>query len=140
MDDEDRFPLLAVYGVLVLLGGVLGIWGAFLVPLRLPGGVEGLAAVVAVGGNLAAGVLAARGTRTVQAAAMPGLGWLVAVLLVLTVVRPADEVILPGRIPSDPGVGVVGTLFLFGGALGAVVAVLLAGRFTREVVPPTSQG
>ncbi|MDQ1696849.1 MAG: hypothetical protein QOJ03_2202 [Frankiaceae bacterium] len=140
MDDADRFPLAVVYAALILLGGVLGIWGAFLVPLRLPGGIEGLADVIAVGGNLVVGVLAARSTRTVQAAAMPGLGWLVAVLLVLTVVRPADEVIIPGRIPSDPGIGPVGTLFLLGGAVGAVVAVLLAGRFTRGAGPPTPQG
>jgi hypothetical protein len=138
--DDDRFPMLAVYLALVVLGGALGVWGAFLVPLRLPGGIEGLADVIAVGGNLVAGVAAARVTRTVQAAAMPGLGWLVAVLIVITTARPAGEVIVPGSLGNDPGIGPVGTLFLLGGAVGAVVAVLLASRYTRGAGPPTPQG
>lgn len=138
MQDEDRFPLGAVYAVLVLLGAVLGVWGAFLVPLRLPGGVEGLADLIAFGGNLAVGLLAAWGCRTVPAAAMPGLGWLVSVLVFITIVRPGDEVVIPGKIGSDPGIGIVGTLFLFAGATGAVLAVLIAGR-RRPVAAPSER-
>ena len=129
MDEStDRFPLAAVYSMLVLLGAALAVWGAFLVPLRLPGGVEGLADIIAFAGNLGVGLLAVRGTRTVQAALMPGLGWLVTVLVLLTVARPSGEVIIPGGLGDDPGIGVVGTVFLFAGAGGAVLAGLLGGR------------
>lgn len=126
--EEDGFPLSAVYAVLFLLGAALGIWGAFLVPLRLPGGIEGLSDVLALVGNIAVGFLAARGARSVPAAAMPGVGWLIAVLAVGSFVRPADEVVIPSKIASDPGIGTVGTLYLLLGAVGAVVAILLANR------------
>jgi hypothetical protein len=125
---EDRFPLPAVYTVLLLLGAALGIWGAFLVPLRLPGGIEGFSDVLAIVGNIAVGFFAARGARSVPAAAMPGIGWLVAVLVVGTQARPADEVVIPARLGADPGIGTVGTLYLLLGAVGAVVAILLANR------------
>jgi hypothetical protein len=128
VQDEDGFPLSAVYAVLFLLGAALGIWGAFLVPLRLPGGIEGLSDVLALVGNIAVGFFAARGARSVPAAAMPGLGWLIAVLAVGSFVRPADEVVIPSKIGSDPGIGTVGTLYLLLGAVGAVVAILLANR------------
>ena len=130
--DEDRFPLGAVYAVLVLLGAMLGIWGAFLVPLRLPGGIEGFSDVLALVGNIAVGFLAARGARSVPAAAMPGIGWLVAVLAVGTVARPADEVVIPASLGNDPGVGHVGTFYLLLGAVGAVAAILLANRDRRR--------
>jgi hypothetical protein len=133
---RSDFPLWPVNVVLVLLGMVLGVWGAFLVPLRLPGGIEGFADVLAFGGNLAAGVLAARGTGWVPAAVMPGLGWLVTVLTLTTVARPTDEVVIPARIGSDPGIGTVGTLFLFAGAIGATVAVVLAARRQRRSERP----
>lgn len=129
---EDRFPLIAVYAVLLLLGAALGVWGAFLVPLRLPGGVEGLSDVLALFGNIVVGFLAARGARAVPAAAMPGIGWLVAVLAVGTIARPADEVVIPARLGNDPGVGHVGTLYLLLGAVGAVAAILLANRDRRR--------
>jgi len=126
--EEDRFPLLAVYAVLLLVGAALGVWGAFLVPLRLPGGIEGFSDVLALVGNIAVGFLAARGARSLPAAAMPGIGWLVAVLVVGTVARPADEVVIPAKLGNDPGVGHVGTLYLLLGVVGAVAAILLANR------------
>ena len=138
--DDDRFPLAAVHAALFLLGVALGLWGAFLVPLRLPGGIEGLAGVIALAGNLGAGVAAAYLARSVPAAATPGIGWLFAVLATSAFVRPSDEVILPGRLGTDPGVGTVATLFLFAGALGAVLAVVIANRFTRRAGRPTSLG
>lgn len=128
MPEEDRFPLAAVYAVLFLLGAALGIWGAFLVPLRLPGGIEGFADVLAFVGNVVVGFFAARGVRNVPAAAMPGIGWLIAVLLVGTYVQPADEVVIPGKLPTDPGIGTVGNLYLLVGAVGAMAAILLANR------------
>jgi hypothetical protein len=128
---RDRFPIAAVYAVLFLLGVALAVWEAFLVPLRLPGGTEGLAVVLAFGGNLAVGVGAARAVRTVPAAAMSGIGWLVAVLVLSSVARPADEVVIPSKLATDPGVGTVGTLLLFAGALGTTIAVVLANRMPR---------
>ena len=136
----DRFPLAAVHAVLFLLGAALGVWGAFLVPLRLPGGVEGLADVIAFGGNLAVGVAAARGTGSLPAAATPGVGWLLAVLVLSTFGRPSDEVVLPSRLGTDPGIGTVGTLFLLAGAAGAVLAVVAANRYTRGSSRPTPPG
>jgi hypothetical protein len=128
VEEDDDFPLGAVYVVLLLLGAALGIWGAFLVPLRLPGGLEGFSDVLALGGNVAVGFFAGRGARSVPAAAMPGIGWLIAVMAAGSFVRPADEVIIPSKIGSDPGVGTVGTLYLLLGAVGAVIAILLANR------------
>lgn len=128
MADVDRFPLAAVYAVLLVLGALLGIWGAFLVPLRLPGGIEGFSDVLALVGNILVGFFAARGARSVPAAAMPGIGWLVAVLAAGTVARPHDEVVIPSSLGSDPGIGKVGTFYLLLGAVGAVAAVLLANR------------
>ena len=122
----DRFPLALVYVVLFLLGAALGVWGAFLVPLRLPGGIEGLADVIALVGNISVGYLATMGVRSITAAALPGVGWLITVLVLGSVARPSDEVIIPSGLGSDPGIGTVGTLFLLAGAVGAVVAVLLA--------------
>lgn len=131
--DRDRALLVATNVVLALLGVALCLWGAFLVPLRVLG-VEGLADVVAFGGNLVAGLLGAAGTGRAPTAAMPGLGWL-AVVLVLggLVPRPEGDVVIPSRIGNDPGVGTVGTLFLFAGAAGLVVAVVLAARRFRPV-------
>lgn len=136
---EDRFPLFLVYLVLFLLGAALGVWGAFLVPTRLPGGIEGLSDVIALVGNVVVGFLAAMGVRSVAAAAMPGVGWLLTVLVIGTVARPGDEVVIPSRLGGDPGVGTVGTLFLFAGAVGAVAAILLANRRLRQplTAPPT---
>ena len=137
--EEDRFPLAAVFAVLLLLGAALGVWGAFLVPLRLPGGVEGLSDVLALVGNIAVGFAAARGARSVPAAAMPGIGWLVAVLAVGTIARPADEVVIPARLGNDPGVGHVGTFYLLLGAVGAVAAILLANRDRKRWEVVTTQ-
>jgi hypothetical protein len=129
--------MVAVHLALVLLGAALGVWGAFLVPLRLPGGVEGLADVVALAGNAGIGLAAARATGSVPAALMPGIGWLVAMMLTIGYLQPSDEVVIPGALEADPGIGTVGTLFLFAGPLGTVIAVVLAQRFTRRGERPT---
>ena len=121
----------AANAALAALGVALGVWGAFLVPLRLPGGVEGLAVAVSVVGNFTAGVLGARGTGSATSAAMPGLGWLVAVLALGGLpLRPGD-VVIPGGLPADPGVVTVGVLFFVGGAAAMVAAVVVAGRRGR---------
>jgi hypothetical protein len=117
--------------VLALLGLVLGVWGSFLVPARLFGGVEGAAVLLAVGGNLGLGVLGVRSTARPVTAAMPGLGWVVAVLVFGLVPRPEGDVVVPGRLGPDPAVATVGTLFMLGGLAGLVGAVALATRMLR---------
>lgn len=136
----DAFPLPLVHLALAALGVALATWGAFLIPLRLFGHLEGLAVLIAFAGNLGAGFAAARATREASAAVSPGVGWLVTILVLGTVVRPSDEVVIAGRLPTDPGIGTVGTLFLLAGVLGTVLAAVLAARFTRRARRPTTTG
>jgi hypothetical protein len=138
--DGDRFPLPLVYVGVGVLGVAMGIWEAVLVPLRLPGGVEGLPVVLALLGTAGAGVAAAVAARDAPLSVMPGVGWLVAVVATQAYLKPTDEVIVPGRVGGDPGVGTVGTLFLFAGIAGTLAAVLLAQRFTRRTDRPTQLG
>ena len=134
--------MVAGHAALLLLGVVLGVLGTFLVPLRLAGGVEGLSILVAVVGNVAAARLGAFGFGTPLAAAMPGIGWLVAVL-VLAGGLPgmsghAQDVLLPGKLPADPGIVAVGTAFLFGGAVAALAGVLWASHRIRSATTPSA--
>jgi hypothetical protein len=133
---DDRFPMVAVYLALVVLGAALGLWGSFLVPLRLAGGVEGFSVLLALAGNAAVGVGAARLTGSLPASVMPGIGWLVTLLLTAGYLEPSDEVILPSALLSDPGIGTVSALYMFAGPVGTVLAVWLAQRFTRRVERP----
>ena len=135
-DPTDRFPLVAVQIALFLLGAVLGVWGAFLVPLRLPGGTEGLAVLIAFAGNFGIGLAASRATGSVPAAAMPGIGWFVSVMVLSAIARPSDEVVIPSSLAVDPGVGKVGTLFLVAGLLGTVLAAVVANRQARATPGP----
>ncbi|HET7529523.1 MAG TPA: hypothetical protein VFJ98_01035 [Mycobacteriales bacterium] len=137
-----RDTLLDVAGhvALLLLGAALGVWGTFLVPYRLPGGVEGLSVAIAVVTNLAAARLGGYGFGTALAAAVPGLGWLVTVLVLNAGVpgRITDDVLIPGRLDADPGIVVVGTSFLAAGAVAAVAGVLWAARRLRPTPPGTT--
>lgn len=128
--DVDRLLLAATYVVVGLLGAALGIWGAFLIPLRLFGHVEGLADVVGIAGPAVVGLLAAIGTRHAPAAVTPGIGWVVAVI-VLASFGPGGDVIVPGKLGPDPGVVIVGTVYFFSGLLGTLLAGVLAGRRLR---------
>ena len=130
-------PMAAVHVALVVLGAVLGLYGAFLVPLRLPGGIEGFSVLLAIVGNAVVGAGAARMTGSLPAAVMPGIGWLVTLLLTVGYVEPGDEAIIPSALSSDPGIGTVGALYLFAGPVGTILAVWLAQRFTRAAQPPT---
>jgi hypothetical protein len=116
--------------VFAALGVLLGLVGAFLVPLRLPGGVEGLSVAVAVVGNLVAGRLAAAGLDHPWGAALPGVGWLVVAVLAGSA-RASGGLVIPGSLPVDPGVGHTGSAFLLAGTLAAVAAVVLAFRAAR---------
>jgi hypothetical protein len=127
--DRDRSVLVAGYVVLALLGAVLGVYGAFLVPLRLFGQVEGFADVLGIVATGVAGYFGAIGLGRASAAVMPGIGWIVAVVL-LNISRGGD-VVIPGSLASDPGIGIVGTLYLLSGLAGTLAAGVLAGRRFR---------
>lgn len=127
--DRDRLVVVAAYVALLLLGAVLGVWGAFLVPLRLFGGVEGFADVMAVASTGLVGYLGAVGLGQGTAAVMPGVGWILAVLMLSS--SRGGDVVIPGSLGPDPGVAVVGQLYLFSGLVGVLVAGVLAARRLR---------
>jgi hypothetical protein len=112
---------LATGALFVLLGALLGIFGAFLVPERLPGGVEGVAVAVAVVGNYVAGRFAATGVGTPSAAGLPAVAWL-AVVTLASVTRASGALIIPGSVAGDPGVGYTAFGFLVGGVVAAGAA------------------
>jgi len=139
---SDNVLVVAGHAALLLLGAALGVWGLFLVPVRLTGGVEGLSLLIAVVGNVAAARLGGFGFGTPLAAAMPGIGWLVAVM-VLAGGLPGmsghdQDVLLPGKLPPDPGIVVVGTGFLFAGAVAALGGVLWASHRIRSATTPSA--
>jgi len=129
---EGAAVLVAAYAALLLLGAAVGVVGAFLVPLRLFGHVEGLADVIGVAGPLLVGYFGAVGLGVAPAAVVPGIGWILA-FLALGVSRGGD-VVIPGSLGTDPGVAVVGTLYFFCGLVGTLGAGVLAGRRLRP--PP----
>jgi hypothetical protein len=133
----ERSILLATYVALLAVGVLLGVIEAFLVPQRFFGGTEGLSALLAFGGNLAVGLLGGIGTRTWAGCASPLVGWFVATAFV-TAFAPGGDVIIPGSLPTDPGVVDVGMACLILGILGGGLAVALTSRYTRRSKAPTS--
>jgi hypothetical protein len=129
----DRVEALALDVVLIAVGGLLGLFGAFLVPVRLGHGVEGLAAVV---GNLAIGLLGGYGRRSSMGALLPGVGWFL-VVAAISVLSPGGDVIIPGSLPVDPGVPYVGYAFLVLGIVGVIAAMSATSLYTRRREPPT---
>ena len=126
----DRAVLAAGYVLLLVLGAVVGVYGAFLVPLRLVGGVEGLADVLGFAGPLAAGYFGAVGLGVAPAAVFPGIGWIVSILLLGY--SPGGDVVIPGKLGTDPGIGMVGSLYLISGLLGTLAAGVLASTHLRR--------
>jgi hypothetical protein len=122
--------------VLLVIGGLLGVIGCFLVPLRIGGGVEGLAVGIALIGNFGTGLLGGLGNRSVRSAVAPGLGWFLAVG-VISSLAPGGDVIIPGRLPVDPGVVTVGEAFLILGVAGAIAAMVATAFYTRRPDAPT---
>ena len=137
----DRLILVATYVTLGLLGAAIGVWGAFLVPLRLFGHVEGLADVVGFVGVVLAGCLGGLGLRSAPAAVIPGVGWILAFLALGY--GPGGDVVIPGKLGNDPGVAVVGEVYIAAGFLGTLVSALLVARrlrrFTSDPNGPTPQ-
>jgi hypothetical protein len=136
---RDDLLVVAGHSALLMLGLALGVWGLFLVPVRLPGGVEGLAVVVAGLGNVAAARLGGFGFGTPLAAAMPGIGWIVAVLVISGglpgLPSHADDVVLPGTLAADPSIVAVGSATLVAGALGALAGVLWVAYRKPPIAP-----
>jgi len=122
--------LAAGYVLLLVLGAVVGVYGAFLVPLRLVGGVEGLADVLGFAGPLVAGYFGAVGLGVAPAAVFPGIGWIVSILLLGY--SPGGDVVIPGKLGTDPGIGMVGSLYLISGLLGTLAAGVLASTHLRR--------
>jgi hypothetical protein len=135
----DLVEVIVLDLVLLVVGGFLGLIGAFLVPLRLGGGVEGLAAVIALVGNFAVGVLGGLGTRSMRSALLPGAGWFL-VVAVISLLAPGGDVVIPGKLTQDPGVVTVGEAFLILGVAGAIAAIAVTGVYTRRQDAPTQRG
>lgn len=109
--------LLATGLALVVLGAVLGTIGGFLnaaVPHLLGVGVP-VGPIVAVVGNLGAGVLGSRGTGSRLGGALPGLGWFTVVALLGSLRSEGDLVV------TGDGRGVA---FIVLGAVAAGLALL----------------
>ncbi len=128
--------LLAVTCVVLFGVGIgLAVVEAFLVPLRLFGGVEGLSAVIALLGNFGVGMIGGFGTATPAGAASPAAGWFTA-MATLSIFAPGGDVVIPGALPVDPGVVWVGSITLLGGLSASIVPIALTSRYTRRVNPP----
>lgn len=123
---RSRALFVATLVVLFLLGGMLAVYGAFLVPTRALG-VYGWALAIAIGGNLATTLGGGWGTRSVLGAVMPGAGWLV-ITLIAGFSRPEGDLVIPSSVPSAPGLGTTGALFLVSGIVAAGVGVALVQR------------
>jgi hypothetical protein len=52
--------------------------------------------------------------------------------------RHANDVLLPGRLPADPGVVTVGLLWVFGGALAALAGVVWVAHTLRPRATPSA--
>jgi hypothetical protein len=131
----DRIEGFVLDLVLIAVGGLLGLIGCFLVPLRIGNGIEGLAAAIALVGNAVAGLLGGWGTRATRGALLPGIGWF-AVVAAVNLVAPGGDVIVPGKLAVDPGVVDVGYAFLVLGILGTIAAISLTSLYTRRLSAP----
>lgn len=114
-------------GLLLLLAVLLCLWGAFLVPLHVGTTRLPVSLLVAGLGNL---LLGRAGGRLIGTAGvlLPGILWLVLAYLLGTR-RSEGDLVVQGDL--------VGTLFLFVGVLGFVVAYVLTAA--RERATPESR-
>jgi hypothetical protein len=124
---SDRVCAAATYAVLVATGVMLGVLETFLVPQRLFGGIEGVSAVLALVVNAAVGGLAGIGMRSVSAAIVPTVAWLVTVGVLITY-APGGDVVLAGKLGNDPGVVVAGDAYLIAGVLAGGISLIVATR------------
>lgn len=130
--DRDRLLTAVTLVALFLAGVMVGLWCVFLVPLRLPGGIEGLSDVLIPVAGAGLGVLGTWGTRTLVAAVLPGLG-ILAVVALATIAGPGGDVLLAAGVNGDPGLGVVGELVLLVALAGPLLALTIATRLLRRL-------
>jgi len=132
--ERDRWLTVATQVALFVAGLTVGCWSVFLVPLRLPGGIEGMSDVLVVILGAGLGVLGTWGTRTLVASVLPGLG-ILAVVAVATVTGPGGDVLLAGGVKGDPGLGTVGELILLAALVAPLLALVVATRLLRRLPP-----
>lgn len=134
--------LLSVAAVGLVVGTVLGVVGAFWIPLRIADVRAPLGPVLAP--LLVVVACRAAGTRTGSraAAAAPAIGWTVAVV-VLAMRGPGGDVVVPGG-------DLIATGYLLGGAVAVTVGVAVGVPVVRttpssrpeqtEAAPPARTG
>ena len=132
------YALLGVsYLALAALGVMLGTIGSFLVPAGIVAGFLGVSTLVAVAGNLVAGLLGGIGTASVGGAIVPFAGWF-AVLFVLNAYSPGGDVVIPGGLPNDPGVVHAGVTFMLTGLVTSIITIVITSRYTARANRPKS--
>jgi hypothetical protein len=135
--ERDRLLDAATLVALFVAGLVIGCWSVFLVPLRLPGGIEGMSDVLVVVAGTGLGVLGTWGTRRLVAAVLPGLGILVVVALA-SATGPGKDVLLASGVKGDPGLGTVSGLILVAALAAPLIALTAAVRMLRRPPPAPS--
>lgn len=115
-----RIAHIALHLLFAALGVLLGLFGAFVVPLgpRVGGTLLSAGVLVAIAGNVTAARLGVAGLGR-WGGVGPLFGWLI-VALALGATRPGGSVVLAGG-----DLSVSSYLFLFGGAVGGAVAALV---------------
>jgi hypothetical protein len=115
----NPLPLFGAVVLLFVLGLVLGIFGALLIPAgpRIGSVLLSVGVAVALIGNIVAGVLGIEMTGNRLGAIVPGIGWVVAVLP-LGAKRPEGDLIVTGDTK--------GYAFLLAGLLASVSVIALA--------------
>jgi hypothetical protein len=119
----------ASLALLALLGGLFGLVGAFLVPLRVGGTPVPVSAILAFGGNVALGLAGARAAGDRLGALPPAAGWF-GVVVLASMRGPGGDLVLPGTLGSY--------VFLLAGAVGSAAAFTLAK--SRRSATPRSRG
>ncbi|MBX6372575.1 MAG: hypothetical protein IRZ02_10020 [Acidothermus sp.] len=114
---------------------VLGCVAGLLTTTQATRWVDGvpIGGVVAFAANAGLGAFVGWGLRARQAAALPGLGWLIVLLALLALPTPGGDVLVPGS-------GTDVTTFLVGGLAGVPAAVFLARRLLRSSAPSVPGG
>ena len=133
MSGDGRGALVTVAAAvaLVVLGIVAGFIGLLEATLLIRLGAVHISVGALISGvvNCAVGLLAVWGLGGRDAAALPALGWFVAVAAALFGPRPGGDILLPGS-----GWDVVS--FVIAGTAGAGLAAALGGRLTSPRTSP----
>jgi hypothetical protein len=127
---DEPLPPLLLLAVVLALTLLLTVWAAFLVPLRLSGGLPLPLWLVPLGGMLALAAAAAHRVGLAGALA-PALVWLALTMLVLAPERPEGDIVFPRTLSAYA--------YLYGGMLLWAVLVLRmsAAERTERVHPAT---